>query len=313
MLTSTLVLTYWFGVLQALPAQMAQALPVIILLTLLAGRRGNARLCLWGARRLLSLNLVCALIALVLFPLVALLGSLQEGQWPGLAAFCARPACVALLAWLPACLLLLALRRAASHWPDSAGPVESYRAGELRCTLWGCLLAFALLVLGSLLSTGLLLEPPQGMDRSAFLMLQIRQGLHLVFRYFSLAGGAALLCLWTLRHHPRLAAGADFDKAVRWCAVWAVAGYFPSIIDHWSTLLAALLQAWRAGVPIDLTPQATALAMSVLAALALVGWSVFLYRPALARRLSLQLLPWLFILLRLGVPLLGTALTMPRP
>ena len=180
----TFILIYWLGNLQALLAQTAQALPFLILMTLLAGRKGNAALCLWGGRQLLRLGLFCAALSLPLFPLMLLLETLRQPQMPPLADLLVQPAGVALLAWLPATLLLWGLLRASRHWPDATDPaITAYRTTDLRLTLWGCLLALLLFLLGSLLSTGLLLEPPQGMERSNFILLQIRQALHL------LAGG----------------------------------------------------------------------------------------------------------------------------
>lgn len=309
---TTFILIYWLGNLQALLAQTAQALPFLILMTLLAGRRGNAALCLWGGRQLLRLGLLCAAVALPLFPLMLLPEALRRPQMPPLADLLVQPAVVALLAWLPATLLLWALLRASRHWPDTADPgITAYRTGDLRLTLWGCLLALLLFLLGSLLSTGLLLDPPQGMQRSDFILLQIRQGLHLLFRYLSLAGGAALLRLWQLRPQRPLTDDRTFSLAVRWCAVWAVVGYLPSIIDLWSTLLAALLRSLHSGIPFDILPQMHALVLSVLAALAIIGWSVFLYRPLKARSLVLQLLPWGFLIIRMAVPFAQLQLTRP--
>lgn len=309
---TTFILIYWLGNLQALLAQTAQALPFLILMTLLAGRRGNAALCLWGGRQLLRLGLLCAAVALPLFPLMLLPEALRRPQMPPLADLLVQPAVVALLAWLPATLLLWALLRASRHWPDTADPgITAYRTGDLRLTLWGCLLALLLFLLSSLLSTGLLLDPPQGMQRSDFILLQIRQGLHLLFRYLSLAGGAALLRLWQLRHQRPLTDDRTFSLAVRWCAVWAVVGYLPSIIDLWSTLLAALLRSLHSGIPFDILPQMHALVLSVLAALAIIGWSVFLYRPLKARSLVLQLLPWGFLIIRMAVPFAQLQLTRP--
>ena len=149
------------------------------------------------------------------------------------------------------------------------------------------------------------------MQRSDFILLQIRQGLHLLFRYLSLAGGAALLRLWQLRHQRPLTDDRTFSLAVRWCAVWAVVGYLPSIIDLWSTLLAALLRSLHSGIPFDILPQMHALVLSVLAALAIIGWSVFLYRPLKARSLVLQLLPWGFLIIRMAVPFAQLQLTRP--
>ena len=149
------------------------------------------------------------------------------------------------------------------------------------------------------------------MERSNFILLQIRQAMHLLFRYLSLAGGAALLWLWHLRHRPPLTDERAFTLAVRWCAVWAVVGYLPSIIDFWSTLLAALLRSLHSGVPFDIMPQMNALILSVLAALAIISWSVFLYRPQKARSLGLQLLPWCFLIMRMAVPFIQ--LQLPRP
>ena len=53
----------------------------------------------------------------------------------------------------------------------------------------------------------------------------------------------------------------------------------------------------------------TTLILSVLAALAIISWSVFLYRPQKARSLVLQLLPWCFLFIRMAVPLTQ----LPRP
>ena len=136
---TTFILIYWLGNLQALLAQTAQALPFLILMTLLAGRRGNAALCLWGGRQLLRLGLLCAAVALPLFPLMLLPEALRRPQMPPLADLLVQPAVVALLAWLPATLLLWALLRASRHWPDTADPgITAYRTGDLRLTLWGC-------------------------------------------------------------------------------------------------------------------------------------------------------------------------------
>lgn len=150
----TFILIYWLGNLQALLAQTAQALPFLILMTLLAGRKGNAALCLWGGRQLLRLGLFCAALSLPLFPLMLLLETLRQPQMPPLADLLVQPASVALLAWLPATLLLWGLLRASRHWPDATDlAITAYRTSDLRLTLWGCLLALLLFLLGSLLST----------------------------------------------------------------------------------------------------------------------------------------------------------------
>ena len=138
----TFILIYWLGNLQALLAQTAQALPFLILMTLLAGRKGNAALCLWGGRQLLRLGLFCAALSLPLFPLMLLLEILRQPQMPPLADLLVQPASVALLAWLPATLLLWGLLRASRHWPDATDPaITAYRTSDLRLTLWGCLSA----------------------------------------------------------------------------------------------------------------------------------------------------------------------------
>ena len=74
-------------------------------------------------------------------------------------------------------------------------------------------------------------------------------------------------------------------------------------------LLAALLRSLHSGVPFDIMPQMNALILSALAALAIISWSVFLYRPRKARSLVLQLLPWCFLFIRMAVPLTQ----LPRP
>ena len=77
------------------------------------------------------------------------------------------------------------------------------------------------------------------------------------------------------------------------------------------TALAALLRSLHSGIPFDILPQMHALVLSVLAALAIIGWSVFLYRPLKARSLVLQLLPWGFLIIRMAVPFAQLQLTRP--
>ena len=86
-------------------------------------------------------------------------------------------------------------------------------------------------------------------------------------------------------------------------------GVLDIVVGSAATLLAALLRSLHSGVPFDIMPQMNALILSVLAALAIISWSVFLYRPRKARSLVLQLLPWCFLFIRMAVPLTQ----LPRP
>ena len=136
-----------------------------------------------------------------------------------------------------------------------------------------------------------------------FILLQIRQALHPALPLPRWRAALPLLWLWYLRHRAPLTDEGRSPWPSRWCAVWAVVGYLPSIIDFWSTLLAALLRSILLQRPPSIMPPDERPDPVGAGRLAIISWSVFLYRPQKARNLVLQLLPWCFLFIRMAVPL----------
>ena len=300
MLELTLLLKY---VLQA-----AELMPFILLLTYPLGRRGNGRLAIWGARRLtlLSLRLCWCSVALLLLHFGLTLwqmddmSTLPRWHWQRTAA--------SLLACGLAALFLALVQKANARLPEfpSLRPDETclYDGAAIRrpmlLTVTALLCLFGLI----LVQGGVLAPPPQGMARGDLFRLVFGASFGIAFSHLAAAGGVALLVLYANARTPLLL-GKNWDRAVRWCGIWAVLGLLPTCIDRWSDVLLQPLLFLLSGRPLgSLTEDPTALATlhtapaAAMLTLAACLWAVPLYRPRLARHLWLLLLPWLCLLLQ---------------
>lgn len=300
MLELTLLLKY---VLQA-----AELMPFILLLTYPLGRRGNGRLAIWGARRLtlLSLRLCWCSVALLLLHFGLTLwqmddmSTLPRWHWQQTAA--------SLLACGLAALFLALVQKANARLPEfpPLRPDETclYDGAAIRrpmlLTVTALLCLFGLI----LVQGGVLAPPPQGMARGDLFRLVFGASFGIAFSHLTAAGGVALLVLYANARTPLLL-GKNWDRAVRWCGIWAVLGLLPTCIDRWSDVLLQPLLFLLSGRPLgSLTEDPTALATlhtapaAAMLTLAACLWAVPLYRPRLARHLWLLLLPWLCLLLQ---------------
>lgn len=300
MLELTLLLKY---VLQA-----AELMPFILLLTYPLGRRGNGRLAIWGARRLtlLSLRLCWCSVALLLLHFGLTLwqmddmSTLPRWHWQQTAA--------SLLACGLAALFLALVQKANARLPEfpPLRPDEAclYDGAAIRrpmlLTVTALLCLFGLI----LVQGGVLAPPPQGMARGDLFRLVFGASFGIAFSHLTAAGGVALLVLYANARTPLLL-GKNWDRAVRWCGIWAVLGLLPTCIDRWSDVLLQPLLFLLSGRPLgSLTEDPTALATlhtapaAAMLTLAACLWAVPLYRPRLARHLWLLLLPWLCLLLQ---------------
>ena len=300
MLELTLLLKY---VLQA-----AELMPFILLLTHPLGRRGNGRLAIWGARRLtlLSLRLCWCSVALLLLHFGLTLwqmddmSTLPRWHWQQTAA--------SLLACGLAALFLALVQKANARLPEfpPLRPDETclYDGAAIRrpmlLTVTALLCLFGLI----LVQGGVLAPPPQGMARGDLFRLVFGASFGIAFSHLTAAGGVALLVLYANARTPLLL-GKNWDRAVRWCGIWAVLGLLPTCIDRWSDVLLQPLLFLLSGRPLgSLTEDPTALATlytapaAAMLTLAACLWAVPLYRPRLARHLWLLLLPWLCLLLQ---------------
>ena len=124
--------------------------------------------------------------------------------------------------------------------------------------------------------------------------------------YFHLYYLQILLLLYALLPVLRVFTRAATEREMRYAlAVWAVLGLLPACIDRWSDILLQPLLFLLSGRPLgSLMEDPTALATlntapaAAMLTLAACLWAIPLYRPQLARRLWLLLLPWLCLLLQ---------------
>lgn len=300
MLELTILLKY---VLQA-----TELMPLVLLLTYPLGRRGNGRLAVWGARRLtlLSLRLCwCSVLLLLLHFGLTLwqaddIASLPRWHWQQTAA--------SLLACALAALFLALVQKANARLPEFPPLLPDadcrYDGAAVRRSMLLTVPALLSLFGLILVQGGVLAPPPAGMAGSDLFRLVFGASFGVAFSHFTAAGGVALLVLYANAPRPLLA-GKNWDRAVRWCGIWAVLGLLPTCIDRWSDILLQPLLFLLSGRPLSgLTEDPVALATlntapaAAMLTLAACLWAVPLFRPRLARHLWLLLLPWLCLLLQ---------------
>lgn len=233
-----------------IPSAAAASLPLILGLGLVAGRRGNAAFCIEGAGLAAKFNLF-----LSIWGIVAISGgyALQiftlggADYWGPLFVPAGRPWLASLILWLLGMLFLSAAAaclmkfrgRCKNFFPD-----DRYRLSEVGAPFWLFLFsAFAFLLSGIALSwpfSGL----PSGLGWDRALMAIVRNGISHYFMAF--APGGCLALLWAFRHRRGSSAGhlpaggEQFRGALRWFAVFALAGYLPYSLQNGGLALGML-------------------------------------------------------------------------
>ena len=89
---------------------------------------------------------------------------------------------------------------------------------------------------------------------------------------------------------------------VRWCAVWAVAGCLPQLLERWGLALGLLLRGGGPAVPGNPHAAHFQLAALALLTLACAAWAVLLVRREPLRRLALAPLGFALLLLAVSAP-----------
>lgn len=307
-----LILWHWCAALLGIAANAAATLPLMAALALILGRRGHAALCVAGARALtgLGLWLAAAWPALVIGD--ALVQLSRAGGATAATRFAAffTPAgagiSLSVAVWLTgmACAFLgrYACARAAAALPPGT---DSYSARAIRVPLVALLLAAGCALAAFALRNWPFAGLPPGMDawRAAGAVLK-----HAFRAYFAaLASGGAvglLLAAAAARrgsfHGPLTPAEAT--GCLRWCAVWAVAGCLPQLLEHWGVALGLLLRGGGPAVPGN--PHAAFFQMVALGLLTLAcaAWAVLLIRREPLRRLMLAPAGFALLILAVSAP-----------
>lgn len=269
--------------------QAAAVLPLVAILTLIAGRRGNAQFCLWGGQALLGLCLTLAISG----PVWVISSYLAEvlpyhARTPQMLAPLFRPEGFAwfgaLIVWLGGWLAVFCAffpaKRLALSWRG-----ENYALKQLITPIFFGLMASFLFFAAFIFERWPFAGLPEGLGWDRAIMAIGRHGMRACFSGFCPAGAIAL-ALWPLWKN-RLA-DSQVAIATRWLSFWAIAGAVPSVFSSWGMTLGASVKG--AAIP-GLSIQLYALSLFTIA----IGcWAYSLWKP---RYLALLAWPALALLL----------------
>lgn len=308
---TALILWHWGASLLGVAANAAATLPLMAALSLILGRRGHAAFCLAGAAALAGLALCLA----AAWPLLVIGDALVElsrgGELPlarrfaafftpaaaglslGVALWCAGMAC----AWLG---------RRASLQKAAALPAgtDSYSARAIRVPLWALFAAAACALTAFALRNWPFAGLPAGMDLWRAGGAVIKYAFRAYFAALTCGGACGLLlAAFAARRgwHGASLSDAGAAGAVRWCAVWAVAGSVPQLLERWGVALGLWLRGGT-GLPDGAHTALFQLAALALLTLAAAAWGALLVARAPRRRLALAPAGLVFLLLSVSAP-----------
>ena len=292
---TALIFWHWGAALLAIAANAAATLPFMGALALILGRRGHAAFCLAGAGALagLGLALSAAWPALVIGDALVELAQVPDAPLTRRLAAFFTPAgagiSLSVALWCVGFICAWTGRRACLSKAAAPPPGrDSYSARAIRLPLAAlfaaCACALAAFALRNWPFAGL----PPGLDfpRVAAAVLK-----HACRAYFTAltSGGAVGLILaaivarrgWAGRPLP----GAEATGAVRWCAVWAVAGAVPQLLERWGVALGLWLRG--GSMPAEAHAALFQLAALCPLTLAVAAWGALLAGRAPLGRLAL--------------------------
>lgn len=272
----------WIAAILNIGASAATAMPVIMALSLLTGRRGNARLGAVGARTLAwcaaGLSLLGPLLVVgALFTLLAAMRGTAHalnGISPWLPAV--LPTTTAVAAWLAgaACLALYIMVDRSAAVPQGR---ESWQPGQPRLRVTLALLAALCFLAARTLPNWPFASLPGGLSMGDVAFAVLSNTLHEYFTSFAPAGCLALFVLAFLTRGGKggIFSPEDEQSAARWCALWAMIGYIPRCIDRWGVIIGFSLR--QGPLPQGLADQALGL---VPLTLAVVCWTALFVKGA---------------------------------
>lgn len=257
-------------------------LALMIVLSLIAGRRGNGRFLLYGNRVCLNLCLILALAGIFYFPLAYFREIVSFNQdaaiiWkpflepPGLPWSTSMGAQVAGFLLLGAGRLLL---------PNRLG--DSYLLRDVKGTLFCCLAAAFCLGATCFLSDWPFAGYPPELSGERVFRAVFRNAAGHYFRDFCPAGALGALLALCLPARPEIYSRKEKILACRWMCAWAFAGNLPWLLRAWAVLIGVSLR----GNPAAFGP---GYLTSHLFVLGILSFALALW---LCQTLSKKLLPW---------------------
>lgn len=279
--------------------QAAATLPILAALTMIAGRRGNADVCLGGSLDLINLALILASAGPVWFlgsywqQMLAYRTDLAQTFAPLLmpAGFSWSGSLLAWLAgWLACFLCASAVKRTCHGWQTDSYPLKAIRI-PLFFSLCSATLFFSTFILINWPFAGL----PEGIGWDRVVMALWRNATSNYFLAFSNAGVVALVALVYLKKKIP----AHFVPiAARWLSFWGMAGALPYVLTRWGYVIAAARARGIAAYGMKYQ----AISLSLLTGTA-ICCAILLWKPRLLTPLA-----WLAALMLLGrafLPLLA--------
>lgn len=303
----------WCHALLGVGTCAASALPLITALTLLIGRRRQARLCAFGAARLARLGYALAWLGLPAIggSYLTLLYTLRGVNTAPMPVSPLAPAMLPItltaLVWLAGLFCAWLLKRACARAPlppiRRNAEEDRYATAavkvRLQLSLLGAGCFFASYVTQSWPFAGL----PAGLTAQAVFFAVFSNALHNYFMAFAPAGALALFFLAVAR--PSMPGGPDgpdardAQRAARWCALWAMIGYIPFCLDRWGLVIGFALRG--NGLPGWLWPQLPPLALLTAA---VACWSALFALSRPLRHNTLIFLGLFLLLARESYPFL---------
>lgn len=277
------MIAFWMRQLQlalGICQQASAGLPLLIILGLAAGRRGNGGFFLSGNRACLDLGLFLAFWGIFYFPTAYLAeilayGGTESPIWQPFFASPGLPWAASMLAQTGGFIFLCAAKYG---MPKNLG--EAYRLRDLRVPLIFCLCALFCLGATFFLINWPFAGYPPGLSGERVFQAVLKNSFRKYFTAFTPAGGVALA--WALWKLKKPASEANRLLACRWLAAWAFAGYLPWLLQTWAILIGVSLRGDFSGAGPDYLSWHIA-SISILS-LALCFW--------LCQTLSKKILPW---------------------
>lgn len=308
---TALIFWHWAASLLGIAANAAATLPFMAGLALLLGRRGHAAFCLAGAAALTGLGLWLSAAWPLLVVGDALVQLSQAADAPLARRFAAffTPAgagiTLSVAAWCAGIVCAFLGRRACLNKACVLPPgTDSYSARAMRLPLAALFAAAACALAAFALRNWPFAGLPPGLDLWRAAGAVLKHACRGYFAAFS-SGGACGLLLAALAArrgwHGSPLSPAQAAGGVRWCAVWAVAGAVPHLLERWGVALGLWLRK-GAALPADAHAALFQLVALALLTLAVAAWTAPLVGRAPERRLALAPAGLALLLLSASAP-----------
>lgn len=288
-----------FGIM-TLFINAAAAMPIITLFTMIAACKRDAAFCMWFSWNAIKLDIalsMCSLFCLLFQTGYMLARFVRDGASLSISVIMQRaflPWTSSILLWCVGIIFLFLALVKCERKLNLAGKDANMTfpaIPAILCAL-GATIFFSTFITINWPFAGL----PPGMDLPQAVAAICRNGLHRYFSGFTPAG-ACLLASWQffVKTSKNDISPEQSGMAIRWSALWALAGYTPYCIQNWGLSIGIMLQT---GIPEFLKWKIYSLLSLTFS---LGCWGIILGTgQKLARHLTVP--GWIFLILFPSIP-----------